>query len=377
LIHRSRYPPASFEKATSYWPARTKPVAENLAIRGVVNTRSTNGDRNDEELMSELAAGRREALGPLHSRYASLVFGLAARSLDRATAEEIAQEVFLTVWQKAATFDPARGTFRAWVSHITHTRVINELRRRGRRPSATSDADGTRSENLADSAPDPAEAVWRDHRRAVVRAAVETLPPPQREALSLAFLEDLTHEQVAAFLNLPVGTAKSRIRAGLKSLRFQLAPLVTVGLILASLLTFAGLRERAQQTALRRQGRALSLVTNSEVVPKRLSAAPGTNPAAHGNYRGRRGVDLAVLTLSSLAPAPEGYEYRAWASHGGRWTLLGRPQLDNDGRCLIIAEGPELATPPDQLQVTLEPVGNRADAKAAPTGPPVVRWPAL
>ena len=56
---------------------------------------------------------------------------------------------------------------------------------------------------------------------------------------------------------------------------------------------------------------------------------------------------------------------------------LARPaQLDNDGRSLIIAEGPELATPPDQLQVTLEPVGNRADAGAAPTGLPVVRWPA-
>ena len=256
--------------------------------------------------MSELAAGRREALGPLHGRYASLVFGLAARSLDRATAEEITQEVFLTVWQKAATFDPARGTFRAWVSHITHTRVINELRRRGRRPRATSDSDGTGSENLADSDPGPAEAVWREHRRAVVRAAVETLPPPQREALSLAFLEDLTHEQVAAFLNLPLGTAKSRIRSGLKSLRVQLAPLVTAGLILAGLLTFAGLREQAHQAALRRQGRALSLVTNSEVVPRRLGAAPGTNPAAHGNYRGLPGFDLAVLTLSYLPPAPRG-----------------------------------------------------------------------
>ncbi len=262
-------------------------MAENLATIGVVNTTSTNGDRNDEELMSELAAGRREALGPLHGRYASLVFGLAARSLDQATAEEITQEVFLTVWQKAATFDPARGTFRAWVSHITHTRVINELRRRGRRPRATSDADGTRSENLADSDPGPAEAVWREHRRAAVRAAVETLPAPQREALSLAFLEDLTNEQVADFLNLPLGTAKSRIRSGLKSLRVRLAPLVTAGLILAGLLTFAGLREQAHQAALRRQGRALSLVTNSDVVPRRLGAAPGTDPAAHGNYRGR------------------------------------------------------------------------------------------
>ena len=50
---------------------------------------------------------------------------------------------------------------------------------------------------------------------------------------------------------------------------------------------------------------------------------PGTNPAAHGNYRGRTGIDLAVLTLSYLPAAPDGYEYRAWASHGGRWTLLG------------------------------------------------------
>jgi hypothetical protein len=55
--------------------------------------------------------------------------------------------------------------------------------------------------------------------------------------------------------------------------------------------------------------------------------------------------------------------------------LLGRVQLDDDGRSLLIAEGAELATPPDQLQVTLEPVGNRAAAAAAPTGPPVVHWP--
>src|SRR5271166_1508773 len=60
-IHRGRYPPASVEKATSFWPVRTRPVTESLATTGVVNTPSTNEDRNDEELMSELAAGRREA----------------------------------------------------------------------------------------------------------------------------------------------------------------------------------------------------------------------------------------------------------------------------------------------------------------------------
>jgi RNA polymerase sigma-70 factor, ECF subfamily len=146
----------------------------------MLTTLSTNGAPTDEELMSELAAGRREALGPLHGRHASLVFGLAARSLDRATAEEITQEVILSVWEKAASFDPARGTFRAWVSHITQTRVLNELRRRGRRLRATSDSNGTMSENLAVSEPGPAEAVWREHRRAAVPAAVDTLPPSQR-----------------------------------------------------------------------------------------------------------------------------------------------------------------------------------------------------
>jgi RNA polymerase sigma-70 factor (ECF subfamily) len=356
---------------------------------GMMDERSMNGNRNgvvkppstiefhsDEELMSQLAAGRSEALEPLYGRYTSLVFGLAARTFDRATAEEITQEVFLAVWQKAATFDPARGTFSAWVAKITHTRVRNELRRRGRRPRTTSDSQGTGAENRPDSVPDPADVAWHEHRRAAVRAAVDALPTAQREALSIAFLQDLTNEQAAAFLNLPLGTTKSRIRAGLKTLRLRLAPLVTAGLILAGLLTFAGLRERAHQAALRRQDRALRLVTNSEVLPRRLGAAPGTNPAAHGNYRGRPGVDLAVLTLSYLAPAPRGYEYRAWTSHGGRWTLLGRVQLDGEGRSLIIAEGPELATPPDRLQVTLEPVGNRTDAGAAPTGAPVIRWPA-
>jgi len=355
---------------------------------GMINEPLMNGDRNglmnppslienhdDEELMSQLAAGQQEAIGPLHARYASLIYGIAARSLDRAAAEEISQEVFLAVWRHAASFDPTRGTFRAWVLQITRSSVLNELRRRGRRPRAAAQSDGSSGDHLPDPGPDPAESVWREHRRAVVREAVQALPAPQREALSLAFLEDLTNEQVADFLKLPLGTTKSRIRSGLKTLRGSLAPLLAAGLILAGLFA-AGLREYGHQTALKRQGRALAMVTNSEVVPLRLGPTPGINPQAHGNYRGRPGVDLAVLTLSYLAPAPGGYEYRAWASHGGRWTLLGRAQLDNDGRSLMVAEAPELATSPEELQVTLEPIGARVGAGAVPTGPPVVRWPA-
>jgi RNA polymerase sigma-70 factor (ECF subfamily) len=322
--------------------------------------------------MGQLAAGQPEALGPLHTRYAALVFGLAARSLDRVAAEEISQEVFLAVWRHAATFDPARGSFRAWLARIARTRVLNELRRRGRRPRATSQSHEPLEADRPDPGPGPAEEAWRAHRRDAVRAAVDALPPRQREALSLAFLEDLTHQQVAALLDVPLGTTKSRIRAGLEALRTRLAPLVASGLIVTGLVV-AGLREIDQEVALRLRDRALRLVTNSEVVPRRLGPAPGINPAAHGNYRGVPGDDLAVLTLSYLDPTPAGYEYRAWASHQGRWTLLGRAELEGEGRSLIIAEGPALRSLPDQVVVTVEPIGHRAGA--TPTGPQVVVWP--
>src|SRR5438045_83201 len=166
-------------------------------------------DRSDEELMHELAQGRQEALGPLHGRYAALIFNLAAQTLDRAAAEEIVQDVFLAVWRKADTFDPARGAFRPWVLRIAHLRVINELRRRGRRPQVAPNPDGLRFAALADRGPAPDDEAWSDYRRTVVQDAVAHLPPPQRQALSLAFFDELTHEQIASFLNLPLGTAKT------------------------------------------------------------------------------------------------------------------------------------------------------------------------
>jgi RNA polymerase sigma-70 factor (ECF subfamily) len=122
---------------------------------------------SDEELMGQLAAGRQDALGPLHGRYASLVFNLAARKLDRATAEEIAQDVFVAVWRKAGTFDPTRGTFRTWVLQIAHFRVINELRQRGRRPASNR----TRKASASRACPSPALAPPRRPRGSTAAAS--------------------------------------------------------------------------------------------------------------------------------------------------------------------------------------------------------------
>jgi RNA polymerase sigma factor (sigma-70 family) len=185
---------------------------------------STQDAPHDEELMRQVAGGSAEALGLLHRRFARLIFRLAAPTLDRAAAEDLVQDVFLAVWRNAGRFDPERGTFGAWVRHIAHFRILNELRRQSRQPAIVPDPEGLVLGGLAAGDPGPAEATWQGHCHAVLKAALDKLPPLQRQALGLALIDDLTHEQVAAELGVPLGTAKTRIRAGLVKLRGELGP---------------------------------------------------------------------------------------------------------------------------------------------------------
>ncbi|SRR5579884_366215 len=326
-------------------------------------------EASDEQLMARLAAGSQEALGPLYSRYAPLIFDLAARRLDRSAAEEIVQDVFLAVWRGAASYVPERGSVRPWLLQIAHFRILNELRRRSRRPQLIEDPDQERLASAFDTAPEPSEAVWHEFRRAAVRSAFDELPLPQRLALGLAFFEDLSHEQVAAVLNLPLGTAKTRIRSGLQKLRVKLVPLVAA-LALVGGATVLGVRYQAEQARLQQDERALTLVTASDVHVVRLSPAPGVAEATHGTYRGRPGETIAVLTLSNFPPAPSGQAYQAWVHHDGRWFSLGTVEVGPDGHARLIAEGAELAAPPDAIEVTLEPAGG----SPAPSGPVLVAW---
>jgi RNA polymerase sigma-70 factor, ECF subfamily len=179
----------------------------------------------DEVLVSRLAAGRHEALDPLQERYCSVLTNLASRQLDRPSAEEIVQDVFLTVWQHAHKFDAHRGSFRPWMFQIARRRIINELRRRRSRPQLHVDPEREFLDSLADGAPGLAEQVAGDERRSAVRCALQVLSPPQREAVAMAFLQELTHEEVAKVLRVPLGTIKTRIRSGLSRLRVELAGL--------------------------------------------------------------------------------------------------------------------------------------------------------
>jgi RNA polymerase sigma-70 factor (ECF subfamily) len=325
----------------------------------------------DEQLMQQLLTGQQEALASLYRRYAPRIFNLAAQSLDRTAAEDIVQDVFLTVWRRAETFDVERGTFRSWVLQIAHHRIANEFRRRSRRPRAAAGDDDLVLEAIPGDGPDPADNAWQEYRRAAVQAAFAGLPPHQRQPLGLAFFDDLTHEQVATVLSLPLGTTKSRIRAGLQTLRGKLA-LVVAMLALATSATLFGLRDQEQRSTLQREDRALALVTSSDTQSARLLAAPAAPPEAHAVYRGRSGADVAVMTFSYLPELPAGQVYQVWAHQNGAWVSLGFVQPNPQGTTRLILESSAVTAFPDALQVTREP----APGSPAPSGPPVVAWPA-
>lgn len=305
--------------------------------------------------MARVAAGDRESLRPLHARYAALLFGIAARNLDAAAAEEIVQDAFVQVWRKASTFDPAIGRFRPWLLRIVHARVANEFRTRSRRP-ASEGADPDALVDDANVAPD--EAAWLAFRHETMRRAVSALPPAQQQALRLAYFDELTQSEIADFLSVPLGTAKSRIRSALRALQLTLGPLLAIAII--ALVAVTAMRAW-------RDERALDMVTSSDLVTRRLGASAGVPSETHGNFRQRPGGGTAILTLSNLPALPAGSRYQAWIRHGERWESMGAVAPDAP---LLVIEGPTVAIPPDALLVTRESsAGGPTQANA------IAAWP--
>ena len=328
----------------------------------------TGPERNDEELLLALAAGDDSALAPVYRRYVPTVFKIAVQALGREAAEDVVQEVFASVWKNAATFDPARGQVRPWIVQIARSRVLNELRRRSRKPETNGDDDSAMRE-APDLATQPDEVVWEDYRRSTIQKAIRNLAPPQRQALSLAFFEDLTHEQVANALKVPLGTTKTRIRAGIQQLRIALAAMAAV--LLAVVTTLFGVRYAALREEEARTESALRMVTASDIQALRLDATPNAPAAAHANYRTRPGASNAVLTFSDLPSPPTGKVYQAWMRRGGQWISLGEAVPDATGRGLIVYQQRSPLERPEALQLTLEPKGG----SVSPTGPALLTWP--
>jgi RNA polymerase sigma factor (sigma-70 family) len=170
---------------------------------------------SDESLLAGMASRDADATATFVRRYQARVYGLALTIVgSRSVAEEVAQEVFLRVWRHAAAYDPRRGRVAAWLLTITRNLAIDAVRLRGERPVDPHLLLGTLTdgEDTAGSGTDYEE-------REQLRNALRALPPEQCRAVVLAVYYGLTAKEIANRDDIPLGTAKTRIRRGLAKLR--------------------------------------------------------------------------------------------------------------------------------------------------------------
>ncbi|MGA7730572.1 MAG: sigma-70 family RNA polymerase sigma factor [Chloroflexia bacterium] len=180
----------------------------------------------DEQLLGRVGGGDASALEQLYERYVRQCFGLALRMLgEPALCEEVVQEVFLKVWTQPSSYSSQKGKFASWLLSVVHHRCIDELRRRSRTEIALEDpSTGSILSIVQDPDPQPLEQIWTREVQSVVRAALVQIPQNQRQVLELAYFTGLSHSQIAAKLDQPLGTVKTRIRLGMQSLRQLLEP---------------------------------------------------------------------------------------------------------------------------------------------------------
>lgn len=177
----------------------------------------------DEELMVQVQQGHQVALSALYERYASRVYGMALQKLaDPAEAADVTHDIFVNLWQRSSTFQPARGLLRSWLLTVAHNQIVDTLRREqrareayeaiARDPVAVSEVS---REDTAASAEQNAEAQ-------LVRRALQTLPPDQREVVVLSYYQGYSQSEISQRLQTPLGTIKSRMRLAMTKLRDEL-----------------------------------------------------------------------------------------------------------------------------------------------------------
>jgi RNA polymerase sigma-70 factor (ECF subfamily) len=175
----------------------------------------------DDVLMDGVRRGDGHAIAALYDRYSNLVFSLGLRMLgDREATEELVQEVFVRAWRQAATYQPSLGKLSNWLLGIARNLAVDELRKRAARPQRSAgDPEEQLSTIASTNTDDPAEQLEIGDQRDEVRRALDALPPPQRQVIELAYYSGLTQTEIAALLNDPLGTVKTRMRLATYKLR--------------------------------------------------------------------------------------------------------------------------------------------------------------
>lgn len=179
----------------------------------------------DALLVRRMSRGDKAAFAELYDRFSRPLYATALRVLnDPVEAQDIVHDIFVTLWEKAATFETNRGTAFAWALTLVRNRAIDRVRMRRRRAeilTTSAPSDLGYDENTSGPVADDSAALGDE--ASAVRAAVATLPPDQKRALELAFFSGLTQQQIAEKLSEPLGTVKARIRRALLKLRDSLA----------------------------------------------------------------------------------------------------------------------------------------------------------
>ena len=187
------------------WPEKSRELAQLLARSGL---------------------GDRAAFGRLYERSCGHLFAVVLRiQRDRALAEDLLQEVYVSVWKAAGSFDAARSQPLTWLTHIARHRAIDSLRRARTQPqmlSSSRDEDDERpdaADLMASDAPGPLDLLGQASDARDLSQCMQHLSPPQRQSVALAFFDGLSHAEVAAQLQEPLGTVKSWVRRALASLK--------------------------------------------------------------------------------------------------------------------------------------------------------------
>jgi RNA polymerase sigma-70 factor (ECF subfamily) len=173
------------------------------------------------KLVQSIAAHDQLALHSLYEQTHRIVFTLIVRiTNNRETAEELTLDVFHDVWRRASTYDPANGSVVGWIMNQARSRAIDRLRFEHRKKRFSNYVDSPLTTTQAD---DPQQACHLEEQSRLLRNALEILTPQERGVIETAFFSELTYQEVAAKLNQPLGTVKTRIRSGLGKLRQTLA----------------------------------------------------------------------------------------------------------------------------------------------------------
>ena len=181
----------------------------------------------ENEIMQRVVRRDGEALAALYDLYSARIFGLCLRILSETQlAEDILQEVFLRVWERAHLFEQSRGSVSAWMMGIARNTCIDQLRRMQTRPQAAEQSAASDAlpfeETLADLENDVPALAAADERAALVRQALRALSPEQRQVIELSYFKGLTRREIARRLQWPEGTVHTRARLALQNLRGQL-----------------------------------------------------------------------------------------------------------------------------------------------------------